>query len=222
MLVHIPNVLDAATLAIAREQLRLLEYDDGSRTAGWHARAVKHNAQARPSPALGLLQSVIVEALAANPLFGALVLPHRIAPPLISRCGPGQSYGRHVDDAIMGGSAPLRTDVSVTVFLSDPDAYEGGGLVVETLAGEDEAKFAAGDAVVYPSTTLHRVDTVVSGERIVAATWAQSRVRDAAHREVLFDLDRARRMIFEKDGKCEAFDLVTSSYSNLLRSWAEV
>jgi PKHD-type hydroxylase len=163
-----------------------------------------------------------LSALEAHDVFQAIVLPQRIAPPLLSRTVAGGAYGRHVDDAVMGEAPPLRTDVSVTVFLSDLSSYDGGELIVESLSGEDGAKFAAGDAVVYPSTFLHRVAEVTRGERLVAVTWVQSRVRDAGRREMLFDLDRARRQIFERDGKCEAFDLVAKTYANLLRAWAEL
>jgi PKHD-type hydroxylase len=116
--------------------------------------------------------------------------------------------------------ARIRTDISVTIFLNNSKEYDGGELVAESIAGEDAAKFEAGDAVVYPSTTLHRVESVTRGERIVAAAWVQSLVRDLEVREVLFDLDRARRMIFDRDGKSEAFDLISKSYSNVLRRFA--
>jgi PKHD-type hydroxylase len=121
----------------------------------------------------------------------------------------------------MGGGLALRSDVSLTVFLNDPEAYTGGELVIETVAGEDAVKFAAGDAVLYPSNRLHRVAPVTAGERVVAVTWIESRVRDEGEREILFDLDRARRRIFEREGKSETFDLVSKSYSNLLRRWGE-
>ncbi len=222
MIVHIPNLLKGEALAATVELVRQLVYEPGSRTAGWHAREVKSNRQAVASPALSELQSTLVKALETNAVFASMVLPRRILRPLISRSGPGEGYGVHVDDAIMGREAPLRTDVSITVFLSDPESYDGGELVVETVAGEETAKLAAGDAALYPSTTLHRVTEVTRGERLVAATWAQSRVRDAGCREVLFDLDRARRQVFEQHGKTEAFDLVAKAYANLLRRWADV
>lgn len=222
MLVHIPNVLDAATLAGIRDAVAALRFIDGKTTAGWHAKGVKNNIQAEPSPALEAVQGHITAALLRHPVFASMALPARLVPPLVSRTGPGQGYGSHVDDAVMGKSTRLRADISVTVFLCAPETYGGGELIVETPAGEDMAKFPAGDAVIYPSTTLHRVAEVTDGERLVAATWVQSLVRDAAAREILFDLDRARRSIFERDGKCETFDLVSKAYSNLLRRWAGV
>lgn len=222
MLIHIPNVLSPAILESIGRDLARTVFEDGRRTAGWHAREVKANMQAEPSAELTNIQSAVVEALAANEVFRAIAMPARIAPPLVSRSGEGQGYGRHVDDAIMGRKMPLRTDISVTVFLSDPESYDGGELVIETLAGEDSAKFAAGDAVLYPSTTLHRVEPITRGNRLVAATWVQSRVRHAWQREMLIDLDRARRQIFSQSGKCDAFDLVAKTYANLIRAWAEM
>lgn len=221
MLVHIPNVLDAATLAEIRSLALALEYGPGAATAGWHAREVKSNEQALPGAGLERVRAIVVGALQANAVVRSMALPRRVFPPLLSRSGVGQGYGTHVDDAFVGGLSGLRSDLSLTLFLSDPATYDGGELVVETITGEDAAKLAAGDAVLYPSTTLHRVAPVTHGERLVAVTWIESRVRDAGRREILFDLDRARRMLFEREGKTPAFDLVTKSYSNLLRRWAE-
>jgi PKHD-type hydroxylase len=221
MLVHIPKVLDPATLADVLTLTQELEWGPGATTAGWHAREVKNNAQALPGPVLERVRSIITTALEKNDIVRAMALPRRFFPPLISKSGLGEGYGTHVDDALIGGSLGLRSDLSVTVFLSDPDTYEGGELIVDSLSGEEAAKVSAGDAVLYPSTTLHRVEPVTRGERLVAVTWIESRVRDAGRREILFDLNRARRAIFERDGKSATFDLVTKSYSNLLRRWAE-
>ena len=218
MLVHIANVLDAATLAEVSAAIGTLAFEDGATTAGWHAREVKNNRQAKPAPELMRVQKTIVDALLSHTVFRSLALPDRIAPPLISRTGVGQGYGTHVDDALMRrDGARLRTDLSVTIFLNGSKDYDGGELVAESVAGEDTAKFEAGDGVVYPSTTLHRVEKVTRGERLVAATWVQSMVRDIEVREMLFDLDRARRIIFEDEGKSETFDLVSKTYSNLMR-----
>jgi PKHD-type hydroxylase len=221
MLVHIPNLLDAATLRGVNRLIGTLQWGPGSATAGWHARDVKSNSQALAGPGLDQLRAIVTGALAKNPIVAALALPRRIFPPLLSRTGVGQEYGTHVDDAFMGGGLGLRSDLSVTVFLNDPEDYRGGELVVETVAGEDAAKFGAGDAVLYPSNRLHRVAPVAAGERFVAVTWIESRVRDEGKREILFDLDRSRRRIFEQEGKSETFDLVSKSYSNLLRRWGD-
>ncbi len=221
MLVHIPNVLDPATLADVLSLTQALDWGPGAATAGWHAREVKNNTQALAGPVLDRLRATITAALEKNDVVRSMALPRRIFPPLVSKSGAGEGYGTHVDDAVIGGTLGLRSDLSVTVFLSDPGDYDGGELVVESLAGADAAKASAGDAVLYPSTTLHRVEPVTRGERLVAVTWIESQVRDAGRREILFDLDRARRTIFEREGKSATFDLVTKSYSNLLRRWAE-
>lgn len=221
MLVHIPNVLDPATLAGVRGLIDALEWAPGSATAGWYAREVKSNEQAKPGPALERIRGLVTAAVEKNEIVRAMALPRRVFPPLVTRSGAGQGYGTHVDDALIGSRPAQRSDVSVTVFLCEPGTYGGGELVVETLAGEEEAKLKAGDAVLYPSTTLHRVEPVTHGVRLVAVTWIESIVRDAGRREILFDLDRARRAVFQREGKSATFDLLAKSYSNLLRRWAE-
>lgn len=128
------------------------------------------------------------------------------------------AYGSHVDDALMGG---MRTDVSFTLFLSEPDTYDGGALVIETSAGEDDVKLPAGSLVAYASTTLHRVAEVTRGARLAAVGWARSYIRDPAQREVLFDLDTAHQSLFQKSGKTPEFDLLSKTSANLLRMWAE-
>jgi PKHD-type hydroxylase len=222
MFMCIPDILDSGVLAQLREAAGSLAFEDGAATAGWHAKTVKKNTQAAVAPALRHAQRWIIDALEANDVFRSAALPRRIAPPLISLYRPGDSYGGHVDDAVMGLDPPLRSDLSVTVFIADPQSYEGGELVVETAAGEDAVKLEAGGAVVYPSTTLHRVEPVTEGERLVAVTWVQSLVRDQGARDILFDLDQVRRAVFAEQGKGRAFDLATRSYANLLRRWADV
>jgi PKHD-type hydroxylase len=141
---------------------------------------------------------------------------------LFARYSGGQTYGAHVDDAIMGGDRPMRTDVSVTVFLVNADQYEGGELVMDQTGGETSYKLNAGDVIASPSNTLHEVKPVTGGTRTVAVTWVQSMVRDPAHREILFDLDTARRRTFQAHGKTREFDLMSKSHANLMRMWAEV
>jgi PKHD-type hydroxylase len=191
----------------------------GAETAGWHARAVKNNHQLdRASELHRRLSETITAALLAHPLLQAAALPLRVHGLLFSRCGPGEGYGRHLDNAYMAGG---RSDLSFTVFLGDPQGYEGGALVLETEAGEEEVRAPAGHAFVYPSTLLHRVEPVRSGERLVAVGWIESRVRSTERRELLFELDTARRALFGLEGKGEVFDLVSRSYTNLLRMWGE-
>jgi PKHD-type hydroxylase len=214
-------LLDPQTLEELLEDLQSpqAEWRPGQESAGWHARSVKLNRQLdRSSPLHQQLAARVTASLQAHPLLQAAALPVGIHGLLFSRCGPGEGYGRHVDNAFMGGG---RADVSFTLFLQDPTAYSGGGLMLESAAGEEEVRLAAGSAIVYPSTLLHRVAPVTGGERFVAVGWIQSRVRDAEQRELLFDLDTARRHLFQREGKSETFDLISRSYSNLLRRWGE-
>ncbi|WP_043834412.1 Fe2+-dependent dioxygenase [Muricoccus aerilatus] len=230
MILCIPNVLPAEDIGKLRGLLARAAFTEGAATAGWHARLVKRNEQADPADSLAReAGGMVLAALEANEVFRAAVLPRRLRAPLLSRTTPGRTYGTHVDDALMGGAAPsdpwgeapLRADVAVTLFLSDPDTYDGGELMIETTAGEMAVRLGAGEAVAYPAGTLHRVAPVTRGERLVAATWAQSLVRDPAQREILFDLDAARRDVFEREGKSRTFDLLAKSRAALLRRWAE-
>jgi PKHD-type hydroxylase len=159
-----------------------------------------------------------VEPLLRHPLLQSAALPVTVPGLLFSRSGPGDGYGRHVDNAFMAGG---RSDLSFTLFLSDPSGYEGGALVLESPSGEEALRLPAGHALVYPSTLLHRVEPVTQGERLVAVGWIQSRVRDADQRELLFELDTARRTLFRQEGKSDVFDLISRSYTNLLRRWGE-
>ena len=219
MLIMIANVLDAENVQWLRDNLAQVRYVDGRQTAGREARLVKRNDQVdRADPLLARMQELVTDRLLDHQLFRMAARPHLVRPPLFSRYEPGMAYGSHVDDAIMGG---MRTDLSVTVFLSDPEDYDGGELVIESAAGEQDVKLAAGDAVVYPTTFLHRVAPVTKGERHAAVTWVRSLVRDAAKREMLFDLETARLALFERLGKTPELDLLAKTQSNLLRRWAE-
>lgn len=219
MLIMIANVLDAENVQWLRDNLAQVRYVDGRQTAGREARLVKRNDQVdRADPLLARMQDLVTDRLLDHQLFRMAARPHLVRPPLFSRYEPGMAYGSHVDDAIMGG---MRTDLSVTVFLSDPEDYDGGELVIESAAGEQDVKLAAGDAVVYPTTFLHRVAPVTKGERLAAVTWVRSLVRDSAKREMLFDLETARHALFERLGKTPELDLLAKTQSNLLRRWAE-
>jgi PKHD-type hydroxylase len=214
----IADVLPPGDVMEIREALRHAPFEDGARTAGWNAKPVKRNEQARDSATLRLLRERLDGAIRANELFGLAVRPKALTPILFSRYGGGQEYGAHVDNPLMDG---VRTDVSFTLFLADPEAYEGGALVIESASGEDEVKLPAGHMVVYPSTALHRVAPVTRGERLVAVGWAQSFVRDAEKRELLLDLETARRQLFAKSGKTPELDLLSKTAANLVRMWAE-
>lgn len=227
MLFRIPNVLNEEELTQINEVLAAAEFVDGKLTAGWHAKAVKHNQQLKKasSEAQALKQQALKQkvrsALLRNPLFQAAVRPREIHTLLFSRYDEGMSYGRHTDNAMMGGQSFQRSDVSFTLFLNDPGDYGGGELAIEGADDERIYKLEAGMAIAYPSSTLHRVDPVTRGTRLVAVGWVQSLVRSPAQREILFDLETARRSLFAKQGKTDEFDLISKSLSNLLRSWMD-
>ena len=211
-------VLTPEELTSIKGRLSGTAFQDGKTTAGWHARQVKSNEQIpADDPVSRAVRTEIEAALRRHPVFSAAVQP-KFVQLLLNRYGPGQAYGTHVDDAFMNGR---RTDVSVTVFLSDPDAYDGGELVIETSAGEQRVKLPAGAAVIYPATSLHRVEPVTRGERLACVGWIESRIRDGAAREILFDLERARRSLFQQHGKTPEFDLISKVTANLLRRWGE-
>ena len=219
MLIHIANVLDGAALAHHTPTLATLAWEDGRATAGWAAELVKANEQAGAGDNAALaLKCSMSEAILGNDVFQLAVRPKALSPLLISRYLPGMSYGSHVDDALMGG---MRSDVSFTLFLSDPASYDGGELVIESAAGEEDVKLAAGSLVTYPSGALHHVAPVTRGVRYGAVGWARSFIRDASLRELLFDLETARRSLFARDGKSREFDLMSKCSANLFRAWAD-
>jgi PKHD-type hydroxylase len=218
MQIVIGHVLSEEDVATVRAALARATFVDGRATAGFAARLVKNNRQAANDRKLDTIRKLIAERILGNDVFRLAVRPKALTPLLLSRYEAGMNYGSHVDDALMDG---MRSDVSFTLFLSDPATYDGGELVIESASGEDAVKLEAGSLVAYPSTTLHRVAPVTRGERLAAVGWARSFVRDAARRELLFDLDTARRALFERDGKTAEFDLLSKSVANLLRMWAE-
>ncbi|MBZ2169417.1 Fe2+-dependent dioxygenase [Marinobacter sp. F4216] len=224
MILCIGNILSDQQLREVRTALDSGQFEDGRKTAGWHARLVKNNEQMQVSDdSAKALRASVEKSLTEHPLFQMAVRPAKMTPILFSRYRDGMTYGNHVDDPVMGrGAGRIRTDVSFTLFLDDPETYDGGELMTETSAGEQSYKLPAGSAVVYPSSTLHRVAPVTRGQRRVAIGWIQSTIRDPAQREVLFDLDTARRKLFEREGKTTEFDLLTKSLANLQRFWAEV
>jgi PKHD-type hydroxylase len=219
MMICIGDVFDRQEAAAIRSEVENLNFVDGRTTAGWAARLVKDNEQADADDnQLKALRTRIAERILENELFQTAVRPKALTPLMISRYKPGKQYGTHVDDALMRG---LRTDVSFTLFLAEPETYEGGALVVESAAGEQEFKLVAGAMIVYPSTALHRVESVQKGERLAAVGWARSFIRSSEQREILFDLENARREIFDLYGKTSAFDQLSKCSANLLRMWAD-
>ena len=219
MLLIIDNVLSADDIAKITDRLNALRFVDGTTTAGWHAKLVKNNQQVdRAQPDYAPLNKIVTEALMRNGQFRMAARPRHVTPLLFSRYRDGMEYGTHVDDPIMYN---LRSDVSFTLFLAEPSAYEGGELVMEAPSGEQAYKPKAGSMIIYPSTTLHRVTPVTKGERIAAVGWCQSHVKDAAQREILYELDLARRGIFEKEKKSREFDIISRCHANLMRMWTD-
>jgi len=223
MILVVANVLSETDLQESKSVLASASFLEGKETAGWHAALVKNNLQADPqAPGIRALQKRLESLLRANALFELAARPRAIAPLLFSRTATGMAYGSHVDDAVMGHERALRSDLSFTLFLSAPGEYEGGELVIESSAGEQAFKPEAGSLVLYPSSSLHRVEPVHSGTRLVAVSWVQSLVRDPAQRELLFTLDSARRALFAREGKSPEFDQISLCVANLLRMWAEL
>ena len=217
MLIVIGGVLTAGEAAELGAKLAGVRFEDGRATAGAAAARVKDNAQARDGATVRLLREELAAKLLAHPVFAAAVRPKALTPLLFSAYHPGQAYGSHVDEPIMGG---LRTDVSFTLFLSEPDAYEGGELVIEGTGGEQALRPGAGDLVAYPSTSLHRVEPVTRGTRLAVVGWAQSLIRDPARRELLFDLDTARHHVAQGEDE-RAARLLAKTAANLMRFWGE-
>ena len=217
MLFTVPELLSVEAVEGLRSRLEAVPLVEGKSTAGWHAKEVKQNQQLDTKAAKPLgdeVRSLILR----HPLFQVAARHKQITSIRFNRYSDGMFYGRHTDNAMMNG---VRTDLSFTLFLSDPDSYEGRELVVEGADDEQPYKLAAGSMLVYPSTSLHRVDPVTKGIRWAAIGWMQSQVRDAQKREILFELDTARRSLFQKQGKTDEFDLVSKSLTNLLRMWVE-
>ena len=227
MLIQIPKVLAVAELA---EVLRLIdraEWIDGNATSGPQAALAKRNRQlAEDSPAAKRAGEIVLDALGKNSLFVAAALPAKVWPPLFNRYGSGEQFGMHVDNAVRikrGGVERLRSDLSATLFLSDPDSYEGGELTVEDTYGAHAVKLSAGDVILYPASSLHHVTPVTSGERVASFFWVQSMIRDDAQRRVLFEMDVAVQRLAGELGQAHASVVaLTGTYHNLLRMWAEV
>lgn len=224
MLLAIPKVLTDHQLKTVRELLQDAHFVDGRLSAGATARKVKKNHELpADSQLLSQLNNIVMNALFNHPLYQAAVLPHRQATPFYARYEPGEAYGNHVDDPVMGPmQGRYRTDVSTTVFINDPEDYEGGEIVIQSQIGEQAIKLAAGSAITYPSGSLHRVAEVTKGTRLVAVTWAQSMVRDADKRELLFNLYKSRDALQKKYPDDEEVVKVDHTYINLMRMWAEI
>ena len=226
MMIHIPNVLTRDQVARCRAVMDQAAWADGRGTAGVQSASVKRNLQLPDGgPEANELGEMVLAALDRSALFLSAVLPHRVLPPMFNRYDAGMTFGSHVDNAIRqirGTGQRIRTDVSTTLFLSDPDEYDGGELVVEDTYGSHAVKLPAGDAVIYPATSLHHVTPITRGSRVASFFWTQSLIRDVSHRALLFDMDTAiMRLNQDHPGHPSAVQL-TGVYHNLLRQWSEV
>jgi PKHD-type hydroxylase len=227
MLIQIPEVLTAAQVAAVRRIIEPADWTDGNATSGPQAALAKRNRQLpEDGAAAKKAGDLVIEALGRSPLFMAAALPAKVWPPLFNRYSGGEQFGMHVDNAVRvkrGGVERLRSDLSATLFLSDPDTYEGGELTVEDTYGAHSVKLSAGDVILYPASSLHQVTAVTSGERLASFFWVQSMVRDDARRRVLFEMDVAvQRLVGELGHGHASVVALTGTYHNLLRMWAEV
>jgi PKHD-type hydroxylase len=218
MQVIIRDLIEPADVARLVLDLETLTFTDGRATAGWAASLVKRNEQAEADPLVDQWRDHIAAAARASPVFQRAAHPKRIIGPLLSRYREGDSYGTHVDEPLLDGA---RSDLSFTLFLSDPSSYVGGELVLDTSAGEDAVKLPAGSALLYPATLLHRVAPVTRGIRYAAVGWVRSYIRSAEKREILFDLETARQRLFGTQGKTGDFDLLSKVAANLTRMWCD-
>jgi len=223
MLICLENLIDTGTLTTLRAWLAEATFEDGRATAGGDAAKVKNNEQVSSDPdnedaKLDEMKDLVRDALWDNDLFCAAAEPKRISPFIFSRYSVGMGYGTHMDNAIMGES---RVDMSLTLFLSDPQDYDGGELVIELPYGERSFKLAAGSAVLYSTNALHRVAPITRGQRLAAVMWVRSYVRDPARREMLFDLQTAHDRLADQLGKTAEIDLLAKTHTNLLRHWAD-
>jgi PKHD-type hydroxylase len=227
MLVCVPNVLSKAEVAEFRGIMDAAMWEDGRATAGGQSALVKDNEQLPPDGDVSRkLGARVIKALTASPLFISAAIPRHIFPPLFNRYATGKTFGVHVDNAVRGDHLTgqrIRTDLSVTLFLSEPDEYDGGELVVEDYYGSHEVKLPAGDLVLYPATSLHMVTPITRGARVGSFFWLQSMIRDGHARSLIFDLDNAIQGLVKRLGNGDAEVVrLTGIYHNLIRYWADL
>jgi PKHD-type hydroxylase len=224
MLLHIENLLDVATVERMRAKLDGADWIDGRETVGPQGALVKRNQQLPDtSPLRTELGREVLAACARHPQFHAATLPLKILPPRFNRYTGGGTYGAHIDGAVLAlaDGSQMRSDIACTVFLADPESYDGGELIVDDTYGEHEVKLPAGDAIVYPASSLHRVEPVTRGARVAAFFWVQSLARDESQRRTLLQLDTAIRQLTESGADADVVKQLTGVYHNLLRGWSE-
>lgn len=226
MLIAIPDLLDAAQVARIRGLIDVAEWVDGNVTSGPQSALAKRNEQLpETSAAAREAGAIILDALGRSPLFVAAALPLKVFPPLFNRYAGGQAFGTHVDNAIRiqrGSDFRIRSDLSMTVFLEDPQGYDGGELLIEGAFGAQSVKLPAGHAILYPSSSLHRVEPVTRGARVASFFWLQSMIRDDGARRILFEMDQAvQRLVGQLGNDDPSVIELTGVYHNLLRRWAD-
>jgi len=223
MLITLDAVLNKEELAVASDLLSRGSFEDGKLSAGQEAIRVKNNLElSGQNDVITPLNNLVMGKLIQHPVYLAAALPLKIAAPYYAKYSQGMSYGHHIDDPIMGtAEQQYRSDIAITVFLNSPEDYDGGELVIKTAFGDQSVKLNAGNAVMYPSSSTHRVAEVTKGERMVAVTWLQSMVRDPAKRELLYNLHQAREDLLKNQASSETTELVSNSYVNLVRMWSD-
>jgi len=227
MMLHVPGVLTSTQVAELRAQIDAVPWEDGNATSGAQSALAKNNRQLpEDSDVARKAGAAVREALTKTPLFMSAALPHTVYPPLFNRYGVGHGFGDHIDNALRfqrDQGVRIRTDLSATLFLCEPSDYDGGELVVEDTYGVHEVKLPAGDLILYPASSLHRVSAVTRGERVASFFWIQSLIRDDARRALLFDMDLAIQTLARTAGQdAPAIVSLTGAYHNLLRMWAEL
>ncbi|MGZ8251944.1 MAG: Fe2+-dependent dioxygenase [Methylophilaceae bacterium] len=225
MLLHIPEVLNADELSEMRELMARAEWTDGKVTAGTQSAQVKRNIQLpETSEDAEAARQIVLRALSRNGLFFSAALPKKIYPPLFNQYREGMDFGAHVDNAVRTHAISgmhVRTDISCTLFIADPEDYEGGELVVEDTYGHQMVKLPAGDMVLYPGTSLHHVRPVTRGARLASFFWVQSMIREDVQRTLLFDMDASIASLRQQTGDSDAVIRMTGIYHNLIRMWAD-
>ena len=224
MLLHIPSVLASSQLDTIRKLLAKASFVDGKLSAGAAAKRVKKNEELdKRAQQMDMLNNIVMSGLVQHPVYRSGALPLHVAAPFYARYTPGMAYGDHLDDPMMGTEGILyRSDIAITVFLNAPEDYHGGELVIRTSFGTNAVKLPAGDAVMYPSSSLHHVNEITHGERLVAVTWVQSLVRDPARRELLYELNQAREKLLQTAPDAEETAKVNTAYMNLVRMWGDI
>ena len=224
MLVTIPEVLTKDDISVIQDLIATANFHDGRTSAGSEAVAVKNNQEMSISEIeMQRLNNLVMGKLVQNPTYIAAAFAKKIAAPFYAKYTEGMFYGNHIDDPVMGPpNQRYRTDISITIFLNEPEEYDGGELVISTTFGEQKIKLSAGNAVLYPSSSTHQVAEVTRGERLVAVTWLQSTIRDAAKREILYNLSQARETLIKKSPDSIELEQLSNSYVNLLRMWSDI